>query len=168
MWLSRLRTQHKVHEDVGLTPGLAQWVKDPESNSTPSLGTSICCRCSYKRKENKKLLLKLSLYRTFSFLVFVVDGVVWVFFLAVPGACRSSWARNRTCTIAVTMPDPQLAAPPGNSDTYFWECSYGLLGSASVFYFQTYWGCGAVLHQKQPWMPIYMDLSLYLERGHLP
>ena len=28
LWLSRLRTQHSVHEDVGLIPGLAQWVKD--------------------------------------------------------------------------------------------------------------------------------------------
>ena len=28
MWLSRLRTQHSVSEDVGLIPGLAQWVKD--------------------------------------------------------------------------------------------------------------------------------------------
>ena len=29
MWLSRLRTQNSVHEDVGLIPSLAQWVKDP-------------------------------------------------------------------------------------------------------------------------------------------
>ena len=29
LWLSGLRTQHSVHEDVDLTPGLAQWVKDP-------------------------------------------------------------------------------------------------------------------------------------------
>ena len=27
--LNRLRTQHSVHEDVGLSPGLTQWVKDP-------------------------------------------------------------------------------------------------------------------------------------------
>ena len=29
MWLIGLRTQHRVHEDVGLIPGLDQWVKDP-------------------------------------------------------------------------------------------------------------------------------------------
>ena len=28
LWLSRLRTQHSVHEDEGLIPGLTQWVKD--------------------------------------------------------------------------------------------------------------------------------------------
>ena len=30
LWLSWLRTQHSVHEDVGLIPGLTQWVKDLE------------------------------------------------------------------------------------------------------------------------------------------
>ena len=29
MWLSRLRTQHRVCEDMGLIPGLTQWAKDP-------------------------------------------------------------------------------------------------------------------------------------------
>ena len=30
LWLSGLRTHHSVYEDVGLIPGLAQWVKDLE------------------------------------------------------------------------------------------------------------------------------------------
>ena len=29
MWLSGLRSRHSVFEDVGLIPGLPQWVKDP-------------------------------------------------------------------------------------------------------------------------------------------
>ena len=29
MWLSGLRTRYCVYEDVGLIPGLRQWVKDP-------------------------------------------------------------------------------------------------------------------------------------------
>ena len=28
LWLSRLRTQHSVRENVGLIPSLTQWVKD--------------------------------------------------------------------------------------------------------------------------------------------
>ena len=28
LWLSRLRTKHSVHEDMGSIPDLTQWVKD--------------------------------------------------------------------------------------------------------------------------------------------
>ena len=40
--------------------------------------------------------------------------------MAEPKACRNSWARNQTCTIAVTraiavtIPDPQTTELPGN------------------------------------------------------
>ena len=87
--LSRLRTQHSVYEDVGLIPGLTQWIKDPalpqaaaqvadidqihsivvavaqasscSSDSTPSLGTSICSRCRPKTKTAKIQNIKSSL-----------------------------------------------------------------------------------------------------------
>ena len=74
LWLSRLRTWHSVREDVGLIPGLDQWVKDlalPQaeapiwccsgcgadlscsSDSTPSPGTSVCRRCGLKKTKQK-------------------------------------------------------------------------------------------------------------------
>ena len=28
LWLSGIRTRHSVYKDVGLIPGLTQWVKD--------------------------------------------------------------------------------------------------------------------------------------------
>ena len=79
MWLRELRIQQSLYEDVGLITGLTQWVKDPSiardrwqmwlrtgvamavaqarscsSNATPSLGTSICHRCSPKKQNKNK------------------------------------------------------------------------------------------------------------------
>ena len=55
-----------IHEDVGLIPGLTQWVKDLallwlwhrpsscSSTSTPSLGTTICHGAALKSNKKKK------------------------------------------------------------------------------------------------------------------
>ena len=79
-----------IHEDAGLNPGLAQWVKvwrchelwyrlkmwlgsgiavavvcagGYSSSSTLNLGTSICCRCSPKKTKKKVIVdLKHLLY----------------------------------------------------------------------------------------------------------
>ena len=40
---------------------------------------------------------------------------LFVWFLATPMACRCFWARDPTCTTAVTMLDTFLAKTPGNT-----------------------------------------------------
>ena len=76
-----LKNPTRIHEDVDLNPGLAQWVNDLvllqaeaqvadvarmwhavavvqagncSSNLTPSPGISICCRCGPKKKKKMK------------------------------------------------------------------------------------------------------------------
>ena len=70
-WVKNLMVSVRS-EDAGLTPGLAQWVKDMvlsqasvqvlavaqtgscSSDLTPSSGTYICHRCSLRKKTNKQ------------------------------------------------------------------------------------------------------------------
>ena len=48
---------------------------------------------------------------------FILFYFILFIFWAVPTECVSSWTRDRTCTTAVTTPDPWPAEPPGNSLT---------------------------------------------------
>lgn len=53
MWLTGLSTQHCFSEDVGLIPGLVQWVKE---NSNP---VGVDASCGIGRCRSEPLLLWL-------------------------------------------------------------------------------------------------------------
>ena len=49
LWLSGLRIQHSVDENVSLVPGLTQWVRDPALPHAAEWVTDVartwCCGC---------------------------------------------------------------------------------------------------------------------------
>ena len=110
------------------------------SHSTPSPGTSTCCRCSPRRPKKKKAATVkggLNQARLWFFVFFFNIK----FLLAVSVACRSSWSRDQTLATAatmpaaVTMPDAQPAEPPGNPKARFFKsvsCYKGTCCSQAV------------------------------------
>ena len=78
---------------------------------TPSQGTSVCCGCGPKKTKDKKKKKK-----AITFFIFIL-----FYFLVVPMACRSSWARDwtlatgATWTTAVTILDIVPPTPKPSS-----------------------------------------------------
>jgi len=100
------------------------WVSICSSDSTPSLGTSICCRCSPKKKkiegkENRKCAFKSQEFIVYIYIYIYIYIYFFFFFFGhthgmwkLPGQ-ESNPRHSSDNTNSIT------ARPPGNSQTSF-------------------------------------------------
>ena len=123
LWCSQTRLGYAISVALAYASGYS-------SNSTPSLGTSICCRCSPKKSKKEKSPLKYLKYVTkkiiFIFLFILFYFCLFAFSWAAPAAYGGSQARSPIGAVAAGLcqsysnvgsepclwPTPQLTARP--------------------------------------------------------